>query len=101
MLAYVAIFLSLLLLSGAAEAQKSTTVTVPITVTHVSVPPGAAAAGFTTVALNSDFTQPQPANWLGGCANPGNGAPLSPMFYDDGVPHVWWQNIWWSAQYQG
>jgi hypothetical protein len=64
-------------------------------------PPQAVAAGLTTNALNSDFTQVQPANWLGGCATPGNGAALSPQFFDDGVPHSWWMNLWWSATYQG
>jgi hypothetical protein len=66
------------------------------------MPAGAAAAGFTTLALDSDFTKQMPAGWLGGCPTPGNGQwPLTPQFFDDGKPHIWWQNIWWSAQYQG
>jgi hypothetical protein len=58
------------------------------------------AAGFTTLALNSDFTQPMPDKWLGGCANPGSGAGVSPQYFDDGGPHSWWMNIWWSPTYQ-
>src|SRR5215469_5079547 len=73
---------------------------VPPSRTGAIPPAAAAAAGFTTLALNSDFTQPLPANWLGGCTNPGNGQPVSPQFHDDGGPHIWWMNIWWSANYQ-
>lgn len=63
-------------------------------------PPGAETAGYTTLALDNDFTKPMPANWLGGCANPGNGQPNNPMYFDDGGPHSWWQNRWWSRGYQ-
>ena len=65
-----------------------------------TVPPGAQVAGYTTLALNNDFTQPMPDQWLGGCANPGNGQPNNPMYNDDGGPHSWWQNRWWSRGYQ-
>jgi hypothetical protein len=61
------------------------------------VPAGAAAAGFTTLALNSDFTQPQAANWLGGCSVAGNGAPTNSS---DNTGHNWYLNIWWSNTYQ-
>lgn len=65
-----------------------------------SLPPGASSAGYTTQALNDDFTQTMPSNWLGGCATPGNGAANSPSSSDDGGPHHWWQNIWWMTGYQ-
>jgi len=65
------------------------------------IPPAqAVAAGFTTLALNSDFTQTQPANWLGGCANPGDGTAVNPQYHDDGGPHTWWLNLWWSPTYE-
>ncbi len=44
-----------------------------------AVPPGAQAAGFTTLAANYDFTQPMPANWLG----------CQPW---DGQKHQWYQD---------
>jgi hypothetical protein len=64
-----------------------------------SVPAGAAAAGFTTQALNSDFTEPLPSNWLGGCPNGANGQPVTGYFNDD-TGHTWWLNLWWSQSYQ-
>jgi hypothetical protein len=63
------------------------------------VPPGAAAAEFKTLALNSDFTLQLPPNWLGGCSVAGNGQPVTGFFQDDSG-HTWWQNIWWSQSYQ-
>jgi hypothetical protein len=60
-------------------------------------PPGAATAGFTTLALNSDFTKQLSANWLGGCAIAGNGAPVNTS---DAGAHNWWMNVWWSRTYQ-
>jgi len=50
-----------------------------ISVTGSTVPPGAQAAGFTTLASNFDFTQSLPANWLG----------CKPY---DGNAHQWYQN---------
>jgi hypothetical protein len=60
-------------------------------------PAGAAAAGFTTLALNSDFTQAMPSNWLGGCSVAGSGAPVNT---NDNTGHTWWMNIWWAWTYQ-
>jgi hypothetical protein len=59
----------------------------------LSVPAGAAAAGFTTLALNSDFTQQLPTNWLGGCPNGPDGLPNR---LSDNTGHIWWNNIWWA-----
>jgi hypothetical protein len=64
-----------------------------------TVPSQAAAAGFTTLALNSDFTQQLPSNWLGGCAVAGNGQPVGDFFSDD-TGHTWWLNLWWAYNYQ-
>jgi hypothetical protein len=47
-------------------------------------PPGAEAAGFTTLALNSDFTQLQPSNWLD----------CFPQ--DDSSGATWWQGYWYE-----
>ena len=44
-----------------------------------AVPPAAAAAGFRTLALNTDFSQPQPPGWFG-CLGSGPG-------------HTWYQGI--------
>jgi hypothetical protein len=63
------------------------------------VPAGAKAAGFTTLALNSDFTHQLPSNWLGGCSVAGNGQSVSDFFADD-TGHTWWMNIWWAYNYQ-
>ncbi len=72
--------------------------TISLPVVGLPIPPAAANAGYSKLTFNTDFTQPMPAGWLGGCPNPGNGQPLSPSQYtDDGGPHVWWQNLWWSA----
>jgi hypothetical protein len=64
-----------------------------------AIPPGAQAAGFTMLALDSDFTQQLPSNWLGGCPVAGNGAPVTPFNTDD-TGHTWWMNIWWANTYQ-
>ena len=68
--------------SGSAYAAMGTSpsVDVPITISSSgpTAPPGAVAAGFTTLAANYDFTQPMPAGWLG----------CSP---DDGQTHQWYQ----------
>jgi hypothetical protein len=61
------------------------------------VPPGAQAAGYTTLAMNSDWTTQIPANWLGGCTDAGNGSPVN---LGDTSGHDWWMNIWWSENYQ-
>jgi hypothetical protein len=61
------------------------------------VPAGATPAGFTTLALNSDFRQKLASNWLGGCAAAGNGSPVNT---NDTTGHTWWMNIWWSYTYQ-
>ena len=61
-------------------------------------PTGAQAAGFTTLALNSDFTQQLPSNWLGGCAVAGSGAPTN--LNDNSTGHSWWMNLWWMYGYQ-
>jgi hypothetical protein len=60
------------------------------------IPPGARAAGFTTLALNSNFTQPMRSGWLGGCPNPGDGATVD---LSDESGHTWWQGLWWMPQY--
>lgn len=79
----------------------TTTANLSIVVTSgVSPPAVAASAGYTTLAWDDDFTKPQPDQWLGGCSNPGNGAFTNPTYFDDGGPHRWWMNIWWSAGYQ-
>ena len=57
-------------------------------------PPGAAAAGLTTLALNSDFTQPLPKNWLGGCPNGPDGSATDT---NDNTGHIWYNNFWWGA----
>lgn len=64
-----------------------------------TVPASAAAAGFTTLALNSDFTQQLPSNWLGGCPVAGNGADVTPFNTDD-KRHTWWLNIWWANTHE-
>lgn len=96
------LFVAILLLPCVAYADPSSSLSISVVPAGSTppVPAGAAAAGFTTLALNSDFTQQMPDKWLGGCANPGNGQPVSPQFSDDGGPHIWWLNIWWSANYQ-
>jgi hypothetical protein len=68
-----------------AAVGTSPSVDVPITISSSgpTPPPGAVAAGFTTLAANYDFTQPLPANWLG----------CSP--YDSNA-HQWYQGIWWA-----
>jgi hypothetical protein len=58
------------------------------------IPPAAQAAGFTTLALNSDFERPMPKNWLGGCPN---GADGSATNTSDNKGHVWYNNIWWKS----
>lgn len=63
------------------------------------VPAGAQAAGYTTLALNSDFTQQMATNWLGGCPVAGSGSPITD-FYADDTGHTWWLNLWWSYSYQ-
>jgi hypothetical protein len=45
----------------------------------LTIPAGAQAAGFTTLARYDDFSQPLPANWLG----------CEPA---DGQQHQWWQD---------
>jgi len=61
-------------------------------------PPGPAAAlGFTTLALNSDFTQQMPTNWLGGCPNGANGQVPDT---NDVTGHTWWINRYWNSTYQ-
>jgi hypothetical protein len=86
------------LLPGVAHcADPSADVSVNVVPAGPSAPAGAAAAGFTTLALNSDFTQQMPAGWLGGCANPGDYTPVNNA--DDGKPHSWWLNLWWSQNY--
>jgi len=62
---------------------------------HSSIPGGARAAGFNTVALNEDFTKQKPADWLGGCAHAGDGRPVLPWGQDD-HGHTWWLNFWWA-----
>ena len=57
-------------------------------------PPGAAAAGLTTLALNSDFTQPLQKNWLGGCPNGPDGSATDT---NDNTRHIWYNNVWWGA----
>src|SRR6266851_8606107 len=70
--------------SGSTYAAMGTSpsVDVPITISSSgpTPPPGAVAAGFTTLAANYDFTQTLPANWLG-CP-------------DDGLTHQWYQLDW-------
>ena len=63
------------------------------------VPPGAAAAGFNTLALNDDFTKQLPHNWLGGCSHAGNGEPVGDFRADD-KGHNWWLNFWWAYNHQ-
>src|SRR5262249_8960964 len=58
-----------------------------------------AAAKFTTLALNSDFTVQLPPNWLGGWRVAGNGEPVT-AFYTDDTGHTWGLNIWWANTYQ-
>jgi hypothetical protein len=82
------------------SAELSGDLSVKVVPATSSVPAGAAAAGFTTLALSSDFTQQMPAGWLGGCVTPGNGKPVDPQYYWDGQPHTWWMNIWWAPIYQ-
>jgi hypothetical protein len=64
-----------------------------VSCTGPTPPSGAQAAKFTTLALNSDFTQQMPPNWLGGCAVAGDGQPTFGYFEDD-VGHTWWLNAW-------
>ena len=60
-------------------------------------PPAAGSVGYTTLAMNSDFTQQLPENWLGGCPNSANGKPVN---LGDNAGHTWFLNPWWSATYQ-
>ena len=62
-------------------------------------PPAAGSVGYTTLALNSDFTQQLPENWLGGCPNGANGKPVN-LGDNAGAGHTWFLNLWWSATYQ-
>src|SRR6266513_5389338 len=93
------IFALAALLAGPALAAESKNI--DITVTHAApgpvVPAGAQTVGFTTLALNSDFIQAMPKNWLGGCPN---GADGSAVNTNDNTGHVWYQNIWWQSQKQ-
>jgi hypothetical protein len=59
-----------------ADPSADISVTV-VPIGSVPTPAPAAAAGFTTLALNSDFSQPQPAGWFG-CLGSGPG-------------HIWYQ----------
>jgi hypothetical protein len=72
--------------SGSAYAAMGTSpsVDVPITISSSAPtpPPGAVAAGFTTLAANYDFTQTLPVNWLG-------------CYPYDSNPHQWYQGLWW------
>jgi hypothetical protein len=71
----------LLVLSGPAYALSGTSpsVDIPVTITQSVVgglPAPAQAAGFTTHALNTDFSQPaysNIANWVDGCGGPTSG----------------------------
>jgi hypothetical protein len=92
-------FVTILLPYVAYGADPSSNLSVDVTPPGSSstVPAGAATAGFTTLALNSDFSQPMAANWLGGCSTAGNGAPTT---WGDFHGHTWWLNIWWSNSYQ-
>src|SRR6516225_180647 len=65
----------------------------------LGVPPGAAAAGFNTLALDDDFTKELPTNWLGGCSHAGNGEPVGNFRADD-KRHTWWLNFWWAYNHQ-
>jgi hypothetical protein len=86
-------------LAYAADPSASLSVQVVPAESGPTAPAGAQAAGYTTLALNSDFTHQLPSNWLGGCAVAGNGAPVGD-FYQDDTGHTWWLNIWWSYNYQ-
>jgi hypothetical protein len=70
---------------------------VTLTPSGPTVPQGASTAGLNTLALNSDFTQQMPVNWVGGCAVAGNGAATNTS---DTTGHTWWQNRYWSSNYQ-
>jgi len=52
-----------------------------------SAPAGAVAAGFTTLALNSDFTKQLRPNWLGGCPVAGSGVGVT-RFNADNTGHT-------------
>jgi hypothetical protein len=69
-----------------AAVGTSPSVDVPITISPSgpTPPPGAVAAGFTTLAANYDFTQTLPSNWL----DCGTG---------DGAEHQWYQGVWWAG----
>jgi hypothetical protein len=79
--------------NGSAYAAMGTSpsVDVPITISSSgpTPPPGAVAAGFTTLAANYDFTQTLPANWLGCYSSTGG--------YDNG-PHQWYQGNFWHSK---
>jgi hypothetical protein len=56
-------------------------------------PIAAQTVGFTTIALNADFTQPLPTNWLGGCPNGPDGSATNT---NDDTGHIWYNAIWWD-----
>lgn len=58
-----------------------------------SIPPPAARAGFTTLALDFDATHQLPSHWLGGCNVAGNGDPVN---HTDVTGFILYQNIFWS-----
>ena len=89
--------LALLAASSAEAFRPRGSGPIPSAALGIAVPAPAAAAGFTTLALNADFTQTLPANWLGGCAVAGNGSPNN---ISDNTGHTWYLNYWWSSTYQ-
>jgi hypothetical protein len=84
--------------AGAAGSFSYPSAVVPAATSDQAIPASAAAARFTTLAFNSDFTEQLPANWLGGCPVAGNGRPVLP-WNTDNTGHIWWQNIWWAKTY--
>lgn len=83
------------LVAQAADAGAPFSVQVVPPQVAATVPPGALSAGFTTQALNSDFTQPLPKGWLGGCPNDADGT----WDMNDATGHTWWIGLWWFWTY--
>ncbi len=59
-------------LSGESATDADLTIQVVPPTSAPSIPSAASSVGFTTLALNSDFTQPQPSGWFG-CIGSGSG----------------------------
>jgi hypothetical protein len=58
-----------------------------------TIPIAAVKAGFTSLAMDIDFTRPLPTNWLGGCGIAGSGDPVDFTGISGRILN---QNFWWD-----